>query len=91
MLNQAARELLLIQSGDWPHALSLGAGIHRQSSQQAANRFAEHLAAFECLCQMAQTVAGGEFLSEGERAYLDALCDADDVFGEIDFALWARD
>lgn len=90
VLNQAARELLLIQSGDWPHALSLGAGLHRESSQHGANRFAEHLDAFECLCSMARTVASGEFLGEGQRAYLDALCDADNIFSEIDFALWAK-
>ena len=88
---QAARELLLLESGDWPTAVSTGASLHRTPAHEAANRFADHVAAFQCVCEIAGTIASGEFMSEGQRAYLDFLCARDNIFAELTLDHWLRE
>lgn len=93
ILNQCARELLLIQSSDWPLLLASAPPQperEREREQDARSRLAEHLEAFRHLISIAATVQQGEFLSEGQRAYLDALRTRDDVFPHIAFTLWAE-
>lgn len=90
ILNQAAREVLLLQSGDWAIALSTGGGLNRISSHEAANRVADHIDAFRGLAFIARTIAGGQFMSEGERAYFDAQCERNDIFPELSFEHWLR-
>ena len=87
---QAARELLLLESGDWATSVSIGASLHRTPAHEAANRFADHVAAFQALCEIASTIAGGEFMSEGQRAYLDFLCARDNIFPELTLDHWLR-
>jgi len=83
ILNQCGREVLLMQSIDWPLALST------QSGTAAASRFAEHADTLRALLQIAQTVAQGQFMTEGERAFLASATDRDDLFPELSFALWS--
>ena len=45
MLNQAARELLLVQSSDWPFLVTTG-----QAKDYAVKRFNEHVERFEAMC-----------------------------------------
>lgn len=88
ILNQCARELLLIQSGDWPLLLAaLPAWPEREDDVRC--RLAEHTEAFRCLISIAATVASGQFMTEGQRAFLDALRERDDVFASLSFAMWA--
>ncbi len=87
ILNQCARELLLIQSGDWPLLLA-SASPEPEREEDVRLLLAAHLEAFRYLISIAATVARGDFMSEGQRAYLDAARARDDVFAGISFAAW---
>lgn len=79
VLNQAGRELLLLQSSDWPFLITTG-----QAKEYATNRFLEHTDRFHQLTDMAQK---GQ--SDNEAAHLAAeLFDLDNVFPELDYRLF---
>jgi 1,4-alpha-glucan branching enzyme len=63
LLNQTARELLLLQASDWPFLISTG-----QAKDYATQRFNEHLARFDQLAALVES----EAMSEG-RALADEL------------------
>ncbi|MBL7063626.1 MAG: DUF1957 domain-containing protein [Anaerolineae bacterium] len=75
VLNQAARELLLLESSDWPFLVTTG-----QAREYAIQRFTGHVERFERL------VASVE---EGrpDRALAEELWDK--VFPEVDYRWWA--
>jgi 1,4-alpha-glucan branching enzyme len=83
ILEQCARELLLMQASDWP-ALSTTA-----AREYAGLRCAGHINVFEHLAAMAEKVARSEQLTEGERKFLEATQRRDRPFPEIDVQLWA--
>ena len=72
-LRQAARELLLAQSSDWPFILKTGT-----SPEYARHRVTEHLSRFSRLYEQ---------LLEGrvDRAWLARLELQDDIFPELDY------
>jgi 1,4-alpha-glucan branching enzyme len=73
LLDQAARELLLMQASDWPFLMTSG-----QAAEFASERFAEHHARFEeCLaaCESATV----------DRTLAPALWEEDRVFPEMDY------
>jgi len=74
-LNQAARELLLLESSDWPFLVTTG-----QAKEYAAQRFQSHVSRFQ------QLVA---FLERGAvddaAALADALYELDKLFPTIDY------
>lgn len=76
ILNQAARELLLLQSSDWPFLITTG-----QARFYAENRFLEHVNRFQKLADIAEA-------DRADRAAV-ALCneiwELDKVFPEIDY------
>ena len=72
-LDQAARELLLLQSSDWPFLISTG-----QAREYAVERFRSHLERFESLIA---SVEGGS--PDPELAA--RLWERDKVFPEIDY------
>ena len=68
LLNQAARELLLLESSDWPFLISTG-----QAKEYASGRFQQHLARFNHLSEI---VHRGR-IEEADRHFLTArLCAA---------------
>jgi len=75
ILNQAARELLLLQSSDWPFLVTTG-----QAGQYAIQRFRSHLDRFTSLADLA---ASGQ-LAVG-RALADELWEIDKVFPTVDY------
>jgi 1,4-alpha-glucan branching enzyme len=81
VLNQAARELLLLQSSDWPFLITTG-----QAKDYATERFSDHLERFNSLATLAE--AGGE-LGEADRAMLESLSERDNPFGAIDYRNFA--
>ncbi|MGH2615183.1 MAG: 1,4-alpha-glucan branching protein domain-containing protein, partial [Thermomicrobiales bacterium] len=80
VLNQTARELLLLQSSDWPFLVTT-----MQAKEYAVERFQEHLDRFNQLAALAETAA----YSAADGAYLAALRERDNPFPTIDYRDWA--
>lgn len=79
VLNQTARELLLLQSSDWPFLVTTG-----QANEYAKERFSEHLQRFNELAALAETTP----LSDAGREFLLALRERDNPFPDIDYRDW---
>ena len=80
VLNQAARELLLLQSSDWPFLVTTG-----QAGQYATQRFRGHLDRFNRLLDLVEA----DDLSEGVRLAKE-LREIDSLFADIDYR-WFRE
>jgi hypothetical protein len=82
VLNQAARELLLLESSDWPFLVTTG-----QAKDYATQRFTEHVERFEKLADAAESIGanGGE-----TPAWLDELRYRDNPFPTIDYRAFGR-
>ncbi len=76
-LNQIARELLLLQSSDWPFLVTTG-----QAREYAIQRFNQHLERFDKLI---------ESLDSGspDRALAESYYELDKLFPEIDYRWFA--
>ncbi len=81
VLNQAAREALLLQSSDWPFLITTG-----QAREYATERFQNHVDRFEQLTALAEQP---ERLAEA-RGLASEYWELDKVFPDIDFALFAE-
>ncbi len=81
ILNQAARELLLLESSDWPFLITTG-----QARMYASDRFQEHVSRFERLADIASS---GKADSEG-RGICREYNDLDNVFPDIDYRVFAN-
>lgn len=77
VLNQAARELLLLESSDWPFLVTTG-----QARQYAIQRFSQHLERFN---DLAESVERGQ----PDGALAARLWERDRLFPDIDFRWWA--
>jgi 1,4-alpha-glucan branching enzyme len=83
VLNQAARELLLLQSSDWPFLISTG-----QAKEYATSRFHQHLARFSRLV----SIVHRGVLDPADSRFLESVADLDNPFPNIDYeAFAARD
>ncbi len=76
-LQQAARELLLLQSSDWPFLVTTG-----QANEYAIQRFNDHVERFN---QMADLAESAEPLNDSTSKSLAALEDQDNPFPTIDY------
>lgn len=76
VLNQAARELLLLESSDWPFLVTTG-----QARQYSVQRFSQHLERFNSL---ADSVLRGE----PDAALAASLWEKDRLFPNIDYRWW---
>ena len=76
-LNQAARELLLLESSDWPFLVTTG-----QAREYAVERFEDHLARFNQLAQIIELGTTGE---PGSVEFLRDLRERDNPFPTIDY------
>jgi len=79
VLNQAARELLLLQSSDWPFLVTTG-----QAREYAIQRFSGHVDRFERLAGLAEA---GQ-VAEG-AALAAELYERDKVFPTVDYRWFA--
>jgi 1,4-alpha-glucan branching enzyme len=77
VLDQAARELLLLQSSDWPFLVTTG-----QAREYAVERFHRHLDSF------GELLAGLE-AGRPDSGLADRFWERDKVFPDIDFR-WFR-
>ena len=80
LLDQAAREALLLESSDWPFLISTG-----QAKEYATGRFQQHVARFNRLALAAQS----GHLSEQNRRFLALLEEVDNPFPAIDYRHFA--
>jgi 1,4-alpha-glucan branching enzyme len=78
VLQQAARELLLLESSDWPFLVTTG-----QAREYAVTRFEQHVERFNQLAEL----AGGPAGPNGRALALD-LYERDRVFADIDYRLF---
>ncbi len=76
-LDQAARELLLAQSSDWPFILSTGT-----TTPYATRRFNEHIVRFNHLCDEVKT-------GSVNADFLRRLESEDNLFPDIDYRIYA--
>jgi 1,4-alpha-glucan branching enzyme len=81
VLNQAAREALLLQSSDWPFLITTG-----QARDYAMERFENHVERFDRLHTLVHDPAR---LPEARRLAAD-YWELDKVFPDIDFTVFAR-
>jgi len=77
VLNQAARELLLLQASDWPFLVTTG-----QARAYAIERFMAHLERFEALCRSVEAGRPDEDLAE-------EYWELDRVFPDLDYRWWS--
>jgi 1,4-alpha-glucan branching enzyme len=71
-LNQLLRELLLLESSDWPYLITTG-----EAADYAEQRFREHAGRFDALASM---IASGRI----DAAYVEDLARRDNVFSDIE-------
>jgi 1,4-alpha-glucan branching enzyme len=76
-LNQAARELMLAQSSDWPFIMSTGT-----TTPYATRRFNEHIIRFN---QLYEEIEAGRV----DAALLGTLESEDNLFPDIDYRIYA--
>lgn len=81
LLAQVARELVLLESSDWPFLVSTG-----QAKEYATGRFQQHLARFNHLAAAAER---GAPLSEADRRFLEQAAELDNPFPQIQYADFA--
>ena len=79
VLNQAARELVLLQSSDWPFLVTTG-----QAKEYASERFSEHVERFNQLADIADSGA----VTEEQQAFLASLSERDNPFPNIDYGVF---
>lgn len=89
VLNQCARELVLLESSDWPFLISTG-----QAKEYASGRFQQHLARFNHLAAIAlqlhsEPATRGGALADEDRRFLENVMDLDNPFPNIDYRVFA--
>jgi 1,4-alpha-glucan branching enzyme len=84
VLQQAARELLLLQASDWEFLTTTS-----QASDYAGQRFMEHLAWFNDLAQTVEISGGGEEIDPMGLARCRAYAMRDNPFPDIDYRVFA--
>jgi 1,4-alpha-glucan branching enzyme len=83
ILKKAARELLLLQSSDWPFAIHSGA-----AADYGIGRFSVHMSRFDRLITIARDLAAGREISAVQQTEI-AEADAHDViFADVNLETW---
>jgi len=77
-----ARELVLLESSDWPFLISTG-----QAKEYASGRFQQHLARFNHLAAAAER---GGALSAADRRFLQTAAELDNPFPQIQYQDFAE-
>jgi len=81
VLNQSARELLLLESSDWPFLISTG-----QAREYASGRFQQHLARFNHLA----AIADSGVITDTNRHFLASTADLDNPFPTVDYRVFSQ-
>ncbi len=80
VLNQLARELLLLEGSDWPFLVTTG-----QAREYAIQRFSQHVERFN---QLANKLESGNLAQA--RDFAEELYELDKVFADIDYRWFAN-
>src|SRR5581483_9682384 len=83
IMEQAARELLLLEASDWEFVISTGG-----ATEYSKERFAEHADFLSRLLDMAERYNSGEGLNEDDAEILQESLVKDRPFPEIDLRWW---
>jgi 1,4-alpha-glucan branching enzyme len=83
IMQQAARELLLLEASDWQFVISTQGAI-----EYSKERFEEHREFLSRLLDMAQDYDAGEGITEEDSSLLQEALIKDRPFGEIDLSWW---
>jgi 1,4-alpha-glucan branching enzyme len=83
ILEQAGRELLLLEASDWPFVISTQGAI-----DYSKERFAEHSDFLTALLDMAERYGAGHGLTEEDMEIIEASSLKDRPFEKIDLAWW---
>jgi 1,4-alpha-glucan branching enzyme len=89
VIRQAGRELLLLQSSDWPFLIST-----RSARDYAETRICRHHEAFERLAGIVERLLGGGEMNAADRVFLAETAERDDLFPDLEvdgFAARASD
>ncbi len=78
-LTQAARELLLLESSDWPFLVTTG-----QAKEYAIDRFKNHVQRFHQLADAAE----GDKISQSQASYCREMCELDKLFPKLDYRIF---
>ncbi len=81
LVQQAGRELLLLQSSDWPFMIST-----RGTPDHAQQRAALHYANFQQCCAMIECYRAGTTITEEDWTQLAAMEQQDALFSKIDLS-----
>jgi len=83
IMDQALRELLLMQASDWPFLIT-----KNQASDYAKVRFMEHHDFFTSLITFFDDIKSGKKITNGQKTLLSRIEQMDDVFQIIDIHQW---
>jgi 1,4-alpha-glucan branching enzyme len=81
LLSQITRELLLLESSDWPFLVTTG-----QAKEYAIERFRDHVARFDQLVAMLRQ---GAPLTGEQALFLSSLEERDNPFPDVDYRVFA--
>ncbi|MGQ9731589.1 MAG: 1,4-alpha-glucan branching protein domain-containing protein [Candidatus Zipacnadales bacterium] len=84
-LQQAARELLLLQASDWQFLITTNG-----APDYAAQRLDGHHSDFKRVAELARRWARGDILSEADWAFYGDLCQRDAIFPDIEPQWFAK-
>ena len=80
-MNQAARELLLLESSDWPFLITTD-----QARVYASDRFKEHVSRFDRLA----TIASSGKIDSNDQSICREYNELDNVFPDIDYRVFVN-
>jgi 1,4-alpha-glucan branching enzyme len=83
IMDQAGRELLLMQASDWPFLIT-----KNQASDYAKERFMQHHYYFTSLIAFFDLIKSGKVLTNDQETLLARIEQVDDIFQTIDIHQW---
>lgn len=83
IMDQALRELLLMQASDWPFLIT-----KNQASDYAKERFMQHQDYFTSLIAFFDLIKSGKVLTNDQETLLARIEQVDDIFEKIDIHQW---
>jgi 1,4-alpha-glucan branching enzyme len=84
ILEQAARELLLLESSDWQFLITT-----ESAADYSETRFKKHGKRLKKLLEIAERLISGKAKKDVEKEYLQKISKDDKPFAEIDLKWWA--